>query len=183
MQIFGLVSLLIVVALGATWMVSSMGNSTKVPGGEGGSVTESTYEEAIDSAVKISDMAEVRNSAPVSSRTVFVYGTISVPDDTQVLDLSNKGLSGSLKAEVRHLTELRELNLSNNNFTGLPAEVGQLSRLEVLNLSNNPLTGLPYEIGNLSRLKTLDLRGTNYAEQDLLIIKQSLPDSTVVLTD
>ena len=97
--------------------------------------------------------------------------------------MSGNGLTGSLKAEVRFLTELRELNLSNNKFTGLPAEVGQLTKLQTLNLSNNPFTGLPSELGNLKNLKVLDLRGTNYAPQDLKSIQANLPESTQVLVD
>jgi len=75
------------------------------------------------------------------------------------------------------------LDLSNNNFTGVPAEVGRLEYLEILNLSNNLLTGLPYEIGNLSRLKLLDISGNSYAEADLAKIKEGLPETTVIKTN
>jgi Leucine-rich repeat (LRR) protein len=103
--------------------------------------------------------------------------------DLTSLDLSGNKLTGALQAEVRHLQKLRTLDLSNNDFTGVPAEVGQLSNLEVLDLSDNPLTGLPYELGNLSNLKTLDLRGTQYSTQDLAVIRAKLSPSTTVLTD
>lgn len=114
---------------------------------------------------------------------IVVYDGISAHSDTQKLDLSNRGLSGSLKAEIRHLTELRELDISNNAFTGLPAEVGQLQKLQRLDLSNNPFTGLPHELGNLHDLQQLDLRGTQYAEYDLEIIKATLPSTVEILTD
>lgn len=103
--------------------------------------------------------------------------------DVQELNLSNNILNGSLQAEVRHLQNLKILDLSNNQFTGVPAEIGQLKNLEVLNLANNQLTGLPHELGNLSNLKVLNLKGNNYASADLNIIKQNLPPSTVVQVD
>lgn len=193
MQIFGLISILIAVSIGAVWMVSSMGGTQVGEEGSGNIPTKTNYHEAIDSARDVVDVMEGQSSAeglvsePVSDsktgKSVVVYDGVSVPNNTTVLNLSGRGLSGSLKAEIRHLSNLKELNISNNNFTGLPAEVGQLMRLEVLNLSNNPFTGLPYELGNLKNLKVLDLRGTNYAEQDLAIIKQSLPASAQVLID
>ncbi len=100
--------------------------------------------------------------------------------DIEELNLSNNALDGALQAEVRHLQNLRVLNLSNNTFTGVPAEIGQLKNLEVLDLSNNKLTGLPYELGNLSKLKLLDISGNAYSEADLAKIRASLPASTVI---
>ena len=102
--------------------------------------------------------------------------------DIQELNLSNNALDGSLQAEIRHLQNLKVLNLSNNKFTGVPAEVGQLKNLEILDLSNNQLTGLPYELGNLSKLKLLDISGNAYSEADLAKIRESLPSSTVIKT-
>ncbi len=99
------------------------------------------------------------------------------------LDLSHNSLNGSLPGEIRFLKELRLLDLSDNNFTGVPAEIGQLENLEVLDLSNNPITGLPNELGNLKNLKFLDLRGTQYSHQDLETIKRGLSVSVEILTD
>ncbi len=123
------------------------------------------------------------DTLPETRILVTVYDGVSVADTTSTLDLSNRGLTGSLKAEIRQLTKLKTLNLSNNQFTGLPAEVGQLRELEVLNLSGNPLTGLPHELGNLSSLKVLDIRGTTYSKADLEIIRQKLPPTTQILKD
>jgi Leucine-rich repeat (LRR) protein len=103
--------------------------------------------------------------------------------DLTLLDLSNNNLSGSLQGEVRFLRDLQTLDLSDNNFTGVPAEIGQLAKLEVLDLSNNPITGLPHELGGLQNLQLLDLRSTNYSAEDLEIIKNALPASTVIRTE
>lgn len=102
---------------------------------------------------------------------------------TEKLDLSHNQITGALQAEVRNLSSLRILDLSDNRFTGVPAEIGQLKDLEILDLSNNQLTGLPYELGNLQNLKQLDLRGNNYATADLEIIKKNLPSSVDILTN
>ena len=100
--------------------------------------------------------------------------------DITELDLSHNSLEGALQAEVRHLQNLKVLDLSDNKFTVVPAEIGQLKDLEVLDLSNNLLTGLPYELGNLSKLKLLDLSGNEYSEMDLLNIRKRLPSSAVI---
>lgn len=99
------------------------------------------------------------------------------------LNLSNNKIDGSLQAEVRFLENLRVLDLSNNNFFGVPAEVGQLANLEVLNLSNNRLTGLPMELGNLKSIQRIDLRGNAYAKSDLDAIKAKLSGSVIILVD
>lgn len=112
--------------------------------------------------------------------TIEVYDGIYVRSDERILDLSGYGLTGSLKAEVRRLTQLEVLDLSNNSFTAVPAEVGQLSRLQILNLSENPLTGLPHELGNLQNLQELDLRGTNASEADMTVIEERLPGTAVI---
>jgi len=99
------------------------------------------------------------------------------------LDVSNNVLTGSIQAEIRQLTNLKILNASNNDMTGIPAEIGQLQELEILDLSNNKLTGLPYELGNLKNLKTLNLSGNAYSIQDLNIIRSSLPPTANIIID
>ena len=96
------------------------------------------------------------------------------------LDLSHNALQGALPSQINRLQNLKVLNLSYNQFTGVPAEVGQLKNLEMLNLSYNKLTGLPLELGNLSKLKMLDVSGNAYAEQDLEAIRKNLPSTTVI---
>jgi Leucine-rich repeat (LRR) protein len=101
----------------------------------------------------------------------------------QELNLANNSLTGSLPGEIRFLQNLKVLNLSNNQFTGLPAEIGQLQNLEVLDVSNNKITGLPNELGNLKNLQVLKLTGNQYSASDLEGIKNNLPDSVVIETN
>lgn len=190
MQIFGLLSLLTTIAVVGWWLSVGMGSAPTAPTEDGTNAPtqQQSYQGAIESAESVVNQIEVRNNSvtqnpPASGPKIEVYQGISVAKNSTVLDVSGKKLTGSLKAEVRQLENLEELNISNNNFTGLPAEVGQLSKLKVLNLSYNPLTGLPYELGNLSNLQVLDLRGTNYASADLQVIKSKLPASTQILVD
>lgn len=178
---FGLISLLLTIAA-ASWWLMNVGPFQTVQDGSG-TAPESNYQEAINAAEDLVDRVELRSDASLSGSMVPIYDGISVPSDVRTVDLSHRSLSGSLKAEIRQVKELEVLDISNNNFTGLPAEVGQLSKLRVLNLSYNPFTGLPHELGNLSELQVLDLRGTQYSEHDLDVIKTSLPESTQILTD
>ncbi len=103
--------------------------------------------------------------------------------NTAELNLSQNSLTGSLPAEIRLLQNLKVLNLSNNQFTGVPAEIGQLKNLEVLDLSNNKITGLPNELGNLSNLKILNLKGNAYSAADLAGITARLPKTVEVIVD
>ncbi len=143
---------------------------------------------ALDSDLAEDTKKEISIPAIVSSEVINLsgQGLTKTPsyvfDKTSVqeLDLSNNKLDGALQAEVRHLQNLKMLNLSDNNFTGIPAEIGQLTNLEVLNLSGNPITGMPYELGNLKNLKVLDLRDTDYSKQDLEVIKKGLPANTKI---
>ena len=99
------------------------------------------------------------------------------------LNVSGNELTGSLPAEIRKLTNLTELDASDNKMTGIPAEIGQLSSLRIANFANNDLSGLPMEIGNLKSLQTLDLRGNpNVSSTDLAQIRTKSPNAQI-LTD
>jgi Leucine-rich repeat (LRR) protein len=179
MKYFGMIALLIVIGLGVWWTVKNL--PTETGGGN------STYQEAIDgaksAAQKINDQANMKPVSQTESEStkISIYDGVEVASNSVIIDLGKKGLTGSLKAEVRLLPNLKELYLNDNDFTGLPAELGQLSKLEVLNLANNrQLTGLPQELGNLKHLRILDLRGTSFSKTDLDIIKKGLPETAVV---
>lgn len=177
---FGLVSLIVVIA-GAVWFLSNgLNQMGMLPPAGSEKVEESPVNSVLDSARTAAD--QLGNTMP-NGKKIEIYNGISFPEDSTKIDLSGKNLSGSLKAEIRMISGLKELNLSGNNFTGLPAEVGQLSKLEVLNLSNNPFTGLPRELGNLKNLKVLNLSGTQYSKQDLESIKAGLSTDTQIIID
>jgi Leucine rich repeat len=178
MKYFGIIGLLVVVAVGGWWTYNYLPTET----GTGGS-----YQDSIDAAKgaaqRVSDQANLKplSETEQAPTKIMIADGVEVASNSVIIDLGKKNLSGSLKAEVRQLPNLKELYLNDNDFTGLPAEVGQLSKLEVLNLANNHhLTGLPHELGNLKNLKVLDLRGTPFSREDLDVIKQGLPEKAVV---
>jgi hypothetical protein len=172
MKLFGLLSLVIALAA-SVWLYSN--SVTNIGTGDDISLERQDIPDILQSAKNAAE--QLGSTRP----SISIYDGISVVKNTTSVDLSGRGLTGSLKAQIGQLENLRTLNLSNNNFTGLPAEVGQLSQLEILNLANNPLTGLPNELANLQNLRTLDLQGTQYSEQDLAVIKAGLPATTVIL--
>jgi Leucine-rich repeat (LRR) protein len=77
------------------------------------------------------------------------------------VDLHNCSLSGIFRpAALFNLTALEHLDVSFNNFTGLPipTEMGFLKNLKYLNLSTAGFAGtIPWQLGNLSNLTGLDL--------------------------
>lgn len=97
------------------------------------------------------------------------------------LNVSGNSLTGAIQSQIGQLKNLKVLNTSNNQMTGVPAEVGQLTKLEVLDLSNNQLTGLPNELGNLINLKTFNISGNQYSQQDLDYIVSKLPSTVNII--
>ena len=73
------------------------------------------------------------------------------------LNLSRKGLTGEIPAQLGNLSNLTQLNLRSNQLTGdIPAELGNLSNLTFLGLYNNQLTReLPQSLTGLTMLEWL----------------------------
>ncbi|KAG0627992.1 hypothetical protein M758_2G242300 [Ceratodon purpureus] len=118
------------------------------------------------------------------------------------IDLSNKNLAGTLSPLLGKLSKLKQLNLSNNLFTGpiptelptaletldlannqleslVPASFGDLQNLTSLNVANNRLTGsIPVSFGSLKLLSTLNMSGNNLTEIPLEL--NSCPRLSVV---
>lgn len=81
-----------------------------------------------------------------------------------VLRLSGAGLRGPIPASISTLTELRELDLSNNFLSStLPTTFVALTKLERLNLSNNLLTGVlaPGVVCAFRNLRFMDVSRNN----------------------
>ena len=100
-----------------------------------------------------------------STIEVMLWGVVYSIENTTELDLSGRGLTGSIPPEIGNLTNLTELDLDGNQLTGsIPSEIGNLTNLTELDLEGNQLTGsIPSEIGNLTNLEWLDLSNNQLA--------------------
>ena len=86
------------------------------------------------------------------------YGVTLTDRRVTGINLSYNLLNGSIPADLSLLTNLKELNLQNNNIANIPQELGDVTSLELLNLSNNPINGpLPIALANLGNLQYLIL--------------------------
>lgn len=79
------------------------------------------------------------------------------------IDLSYRGLKGSIPSELGQLGTLVKLFLLGNELTGtIPSELGQMGSLGWLHLRYNQLTGpIPSELGELGSLIRLKILGGN----------------------
>jgi Leucine-rich repeat (LRR) protein len=105
--------------------------------------------------------------------SVELFGKTYIIDETEELLLPYKSID-VLPETIGLLTNLRVLQLNNNNLTSLPESIGKLTNLMDLHLHSNKLTSLPYSIKNLTKLRNL------YAYGNKL---QSIPDSICELTN
>lgn len=181
MNAYLLLGLLLIGSILFAWF--SFSGDTSVVDETSTTTVRNTQEEELEQQLREGEETNEPALDLSSQNLTAVDGGVFSRTELTLLDLSNNNLSGSLQGEIRFLQNLRTLDLSDNNWTGVPAEIGQLEKLEVLDLSNNPITGLPHELGNLKNLQLLDLRSTNYSAQDLEVIKKTLPASTVIRTE
>ena len=98
-----------------------------------------------------------------------------------VFKIDHNLLDGSLIGEIRQMSKLKFLDVSDNNMTGMPAEIGQLSKLETLDYSNNKLTGLPNELADLkNNLKEFNLAGNPLNQEQINRLKAQLPNTNII---
>lgn len=81
------------------------------------------------------------------------------------LNLSYNSFSGQLPVSVFNLTNLVTLDISRNNFSGhFPSEVAGLHSLEVLDVFSNSFSGqLPAGVSEIESLKVLNLAGSYFS--------------------
>jgi len=92
-----------------------------------------------------------------------------VIENGQIVELSLFGFRlPILPEEIGELTQLRKLNLSNNNLNSLTESFTNLKSLQIIDLSWNQFTILPEFIGELNSLIKIDLQYNRLS---------SLPDS------
>src|SRR5437899_4298777 len=78
------------------------------------------------------------------------YAEYNEQGDVIELDLSQSYMT-RLPEELKGLTHLQRLNLSNNQLTQIPPEeLAQLINLQRLNLHKNQLTHIPPELAHLT---------------------------------
>ncbi|CDP18520.1 unnamed protein product [Coffea canephora] len=81
-------------------------------------------------------------------------------------DEEESPLSGKISHSLQNLTHLRYLDLSLNDFSGIPIPsfFGSLRSLRYLDLSGAGFQGMvPYQLGNLSSLRTLSITCSVYS--------------------
>ena len=75
-----------------------------------------------------------------------------------------QGYYSNIGKALKNKTEVRILDLSDNNLNELPSNIGDLKYLEKLWINSNNLEYLPPSIGNLSNLKELVVARNNLKE-------------------
>ncbi|XP_028111578.1 probable LRR receptor-like serine/threonine-protein kinase At3g47570 [Camellia sinensis] len=82
-----------------------------------------------------------------------------------VINLSSRGIVGSLSPSIGNLSFLHEFNLNNNTFQGeIPTELGNLARLQKLNLTRNSFEGeIPTNL-----LRCIDLTELSVGQSSLV---------------
>jgi len=95
-----------------------------------------------------------------------------------ILDLNGSSQSINFSSLSR-LTNLNEVNLSNNNLAEFPEALFGLKNLLIINLSNNNLSTIPEKIKKSELIKTLqilNLTGNPISASQKEVIKALLPN-------
>ncbi len=97
----------------------------------------------------------------VSNTPIGTWYGVTADADGRVNDLRLRGnnLAGTIPSELRHLSNMKTMDLGSNQLMGgLPPELGQLQKLTMLSLDGNQLSGsIPAELANMINLESLIL--------------------------
>ncbi|XP_052195708.1 nodulation receptor kinase-like [Diospyros lotus] len=90
------------------------------------------------------------------------------------LDLSSANLQGTIPSNITKLIHLKELNLSNNDFTGIVPEFSVSSILTSVDIRHNDLTGkIPESLSSLLYLETLYYGCNSHFSEESLASRNS----------
>ncbi|XP_058210568.1 probable LRR receptor-like serine/threonine-protein kinase At3g47570 [Rhododendron vialii] len=94
-----------------------------------------------------------------------------------VIDLTSRGLAGSLSPYIGNLSFLQELSLRNNTFIGeIPTELGNLLKLQILKLAYNGFEGkIPTSLSRCSNLRFLSVTSNKLVGEFLKELGYSMP--------
>ena len=99
------------------------------------------------------------------------YGVTVDKGHVIALRLYNFGASGTIPPEIGNLTELQDLDITNNrdfeikDYGPLPKEIGKLSKLKTLSFQNFPISGvLPEEMYDLTNLQQLIIQKPRFMD-------------------
>ncbi|KAG5233636.1 receptor protein [Salix suchowensis] len=125
-----------------------------------------SYNEGLTGSFPSSNLSNVLSLLGLSNTRISLYlenNLISNLKSLRVMRLGNSSIIRSDLALLGNLTQLTELDLSYNNFSGeIPSSLGNLIQLTNLDLSNNILSGnIPSSLFALPSLEKLDLHSNN----------------------
>lgn len=92
-------------------------------------------------------------------------------------ELNNTALA---KMNLHTITNLRMLELSENELSAFPANFNQSNTLEFLSIRRNAFEKLPDDISTWTNLKFLDLRQNKLPPEELNRIKAALPNTKII---
>lgn len=105
--------------------------------------------------IEIEDINEV-TELKLDGKNIKDIKGIEVFTNLRVLDLDNNEIV-KIPSKIGELKSLEVLSINNNELEEIPNEIGELESLEELSISDNRIEELPVEIGSLGNLKKLNI--------------------------